>query len=173
MNIDVYTTPACGYCHQVKEFLSQRGVKFKEYDVSVNRADADEMVRKSGQTGVPVIIVDGQVVVGFDHARLEQLLSNSNNGHRPYFGLHVADAIKVARRFGHAPVKGAYVGKVVPYSLGEKASLRPGDIITEVNSLPIENADDLEKVLSALTVGHQVVIALLREQRNLKFEITI
>ena len=77
MNIDVYTTPTCGYCHQVKEFLARRGVEFTEHDVLVDRAAANEMVSKSGQMGVPVIIVNGQVVIGFDRARLEQLLSSS------------------------------------------------------------------------------------------------
>ena len=60
MNVTVYTTPTCGYCRQVKEFLSRRGLKFTEYDVSRDRAAADEMIRKSGQMGVPVIIVDDQ-----------------------------------------------------------------------------------------------------------------
>ncbi|MFQ5875827.1 MAG: glutaredoxin family protein [Dehalococcoidia bacterium] len=80
MSVAVYTTPTCPYCHQVKEFLSRRGVKFIEYDVSVDRAAADEMIRKSGQMGVPVITVADQVVVGFDRARLEHLLANSGNG---------------------------------------------------------------------------------------------
>ena len=79
MDVKVYTTPTCGYCHQVKKFLSERGVKYAEYDVSRDRAAADEMVRLTGQMGVPVILVDGQVVVGFDRARLEHLLSKNGN----------------------------------------------------------------------------------------------
>lgn len=75
INIRIYTTPTCGYCHQAKRFLSERGVKFTEYDVSRDRAAADEMVRMTGQMGVPVIVVDGQVVVGFDRTRLEHLLA--------------------------------------------------------------------------------------------------
>ena len=76
MNVVIYTTPTCAYCHQAKEFLSSRGVKFTEHDVSVDRAAADEMIRKSGQMGVPVIVVGDQVVIGFDRAKLDQLLSN-------------------------------------------------------------------------------------------------
>ncbi len=76
MKVKIYTIPTCDYCHQAKEFLSERGVKFTEYDVSSNRPAADEMVDLTGQTGVPVIVVDGQVVIGFDRARLEQLLGN-------------------------------------------------------------------------------------------------
>ena len=173
MNVVVYTTPTCSYCHQVKEFLSQRGVKFTEYDVSQDRAAADEMIRKSGQMGVPVITVGDQVVVGFDRARLEHLLADSGSSQRPHFGLQIADASKVAQRFGLVPVFGALVGKVAPSSLGEKAGLRQGDIITEVNLRPIHNADDLENALSALTVGSRVAIVFLREQGTLRSEIII
>lgn len=173
MNIAVYTTPTCPYCRQVKEFLSRRGLKFTEYDVSQDKAAADEMIRKSGQMGVPVITVGDQVVVGFDRARLEQLLANSSDTQHPHFGLQIADASKVAQRFGLVPVFGAFIGKVAPSSLGEKAGLRPGDIITEVNFRPIHNADDLENALSALTVGSRVAIVFLREQRALTSEIIV
>ena len=61
MNVDIYTSPTCGYCHQAKAFLSERGVKFTEYDISRDRTAADEIVRLTGQMGVPVIVVDGQV----------------------------------------------------------------------------------------------------------------
>lgn len=173
MNVVVYTTPTCPHCHRVKEFLSQRGVKFTEHDVSADRAAADEMVRKSGQMGVPVITVDDKVVIGFDRARLEQLLANSGDRQRPHFGLHIADASKVAQRFGLVPVFGALVGKVAPSSPGEKAGLRHGDIITEVNFRSIRNADDLENALSGLTAGNRVTILFLRGQEKLKSEIVL
>jgi glutaredoxin-like YruB-family protein len=173
MNVVVYTTPTCPYCHQVKEFLSQRGVKFTEYDVSRDRAAADEMIRKSGQMGVPVTTVGDQVVVGFDRARLQQLLADSGKSERPYFGLQIADASKIAQRLGLVPVFGAFIGKVAPSSPGEKAGLRQGDIITELNFRPIHNADDLENALSALTVGSRAVIVFLRGQNTLKSEIII
>ena len=79
MEVKIFTTPTCGYCHQAKRFLSERGIRYAEYDVSRDRAAADEMVRLTGQMGVPVILVDGQVVVGFDRARLEHLLSKNGN----------------------------------------------------------------------------------------------
>lgn len=148
-------------------------MKFVEYDVSVDRAAADEMIRKSGQMGVPVITVGDQVVVGFDRARLEQLLANSREGQRPHFGLRIADASKVTQRFGLVPVFGAFVGKIAPSSLGEKADLREGDIITEVNLRPIHNADDLENALSELTPGNRVVIVFLRGKQTFKSEIVI
>ena len=58
-----------------KEYLSQKGVPYTEYNVAADRDKAKEMIQKSGQMGVPVIIVDDQIVVGFNQARLDQLLS--------------------------------------------------------------------------------------------------
>lgn len=173
MNIVVYSTPTCPYCYQVKDFLSQRGVKFTEYDVSTNRTAASEMVRKSGQAGVPVITVGDQVIVGFDRFRLEQLLASRNNGQHPRFGLQVADANKVARKERLTPVSGAFVGRVTPASPGERAGIRKGDIITMINSQSIRNADDLGNALSTLGKGNQAVITILRGERTLKSEVVI
>jgi glutaredoxin-like YruB-family protein len=173
MDVSVYTTPTCGYCHQAKRFLAERGVKFIEYDVSRDRAAADKIVNLTGQMGVPVVVVDGEVVIGFDRPRLESLLAKTGNGQRPHFGLQIADASKIAQKSGAVPVFGAYVGKVTPSSLGEKAGIRQGDIITEVNFRPIHNADDLEKALSALSAGSRAAIVFLRAQRTFKSEIVI
>lgn len=173
MNVVVYTTPTCPYCKQAKNFLSQRGVKFTKHDVSVDRAAAEEMIQKSGQMGVPVILVDDEVVIGFDRARLEQLLANRGNGQPPHFGLQVADASKVAQRYGVMPVFGAFVGRVTPGSPGAKAGLRQGDVITEINLRPVRNADDLEQVLSALQPRNRVVIVFLRGQSEFRTEIVL
>ncbi|MFC2065534.1 glutaredoxin domain-containing protein [Chloroflexota bacterium] len=167
MGVKIYTTPTCGYCHQVKGFLSERGVRYTEYDVSRDRAAADEMVRLTGQMGVPVILVDEQAVIGFDRPRLESLLARSGNGHNPRFGLKVADAGKVAGQFG------AVVGAVAPSSLGERAGLRRGDIITEVNLRRINNADDLEHALAGLIPGNRVAIIFLRNGGTLRSEIVV
>ena len=58
-----------------KEYFSARGISYVNLDVSADKAAADEIVRVSGQMGVPVIVIDGKVVVGFDKARIEELLS--------------------------------------------------------------------------------------------------
>ena len=173
MNVTIYTTPTCGYCRHAEEFLRQRGIQFTEHDVSADRAAAEEMVRKSGQTGVPVIVIDDDVVVGFDRARLEQLLKGGSADQRPRFGLTIADASKTGPKFGLAPVFGALVGKVAPRSLGEKAGIQPGDIITEFNMRPIHTASDLENALVALSAGQRAVIILLRGKQTLKSEITL
>ncbi len=173
MNVKMYTTPTCGYCHQAKKFLSERGVKYEEYDVSRDRTAADEMVNLTGNMGVPVIVVDGQVVVGFDRGRLEQLLAGGGNGQRPRFGLKVADASRVAQKAGVVPIFGALVGAVAPSSPGNQAGIREGDIITEINLRPISNADDLEHALGNLTTGNKVSIIFLRGQDTLKSEVTL
>ena len=58
----------------VKEFLSQKGVSYKEYDVSLDQNAARELVNRTGQMGVTVTIIDGQTIIGFDRAKLEQIL---------------------------------------------------------------------------------------------------
>ncbi len=74
MDVTVYSTPTCSWCRATKEFLAENEVPFRDIDVSRDRMSALEMVQKSGQMGVPVIDVDGEIVVGFDRRRLSQLL---------------------------------------------------------------------------------------------------
>lgn len=73
-NVAIYTTPTCHYCKMAKAFFQEKGVEYKEYDVLADMAKREEMVTKSGQMGVPVIAIDDQLVVGFDQAKLSQLL---------------------------------------------------------------------------------------------------
>jgi glutaredoxin 3 len=70
----IYSTPTCPYCKLAKGFLSQKGIPYIEKDVASDPALADEMFEKSGQLGVPVILVDGEVIVGFDKGYLESVL---------------------------------------------------------------------------------------------------
>jgi len=74
MAISVYTTPSCAYCHKVKDWLRARNVRFDEYNVASDQRRAEEMVRKSGQMGVPVTDVNGRVIVGFNTGELERAL---------------------------------------------------------------------------------------------------
>ncbi len=130
------------------------------------------MVRLTGQMGVPVIVIDEQAVIGFDRARLEQLLA-SRGSQRPHLGLKVADASKVAQKAGEVPVFGALVGAVAPASPGEQAGLRNGDIITELNLKPIRGADDLEHAMAELTPRSRATMVFLRGQETLKVEIVV
>ena len=72
--VSVYSTPTCPYCHQAKEYLKQKDIDFVEYNVASDLEARNAMVQKSGQLGVPVIDVDGNIVIGFNRARLEELL---------------------------------------------------------------------------------------------------
>jgi len=75
MIIKVYSTPTCPYCVTLKEFLKQKGFQFEDIDVSQNQQALDEMVKKTGQFGVPVVDVDGQIMIGFDREKITQLLN--------------------------------------------------------------------------------------------------
>ena len=72
--VKIYTTSSCPYCHTAKDFLAQNKIPFEDVNVEENREAAQEMVEKSGQTGVPVIDVDGQIIIGFDKDALKRAL---------------------------------------------------------------------------------------------------
>lgn len=173
MDVKIYTTPTCGYCHQAKHFLGELGVEYTEYDVSRDRAAAEEMVGMTGQMGVPVIVVDGEAVIGFDRARLQTLLAGGNNRKPVRFGVKVADAGKVAQKTGAAPMSGALIGAVSPGFLGEKAGLKAGDIVTGINTRPIGSAADMERALAGLKPGGIVSIIFLRGGDTRKSEIVV
>ncbi len=71
----IYITPTWPWCHRAKEYLSQKGISYTEHNVATDRDKAKEMIQKSGQMGVPVITIDGEVVVGFNQSLLDRLLS--------------------------------------------------------------------------------------------------
>lgn len=73
-NIVVFSTPTCAWCRKVKDYLRQNGHVFKEIDVSKDLAAQKDMVRKTGQQGVPQIWVNNVAVVGFDRPKLDRLL---------------------------------------------------------------------------------------------------
>jgi len=72
--VKVFSTPTCPYCIKAKNYLKEKGVAFEAVDVSQDRLALKEMVDVSGQMGVPVIVVDGDVIVGFDQERLNAKL---------------------------------------------------------------------------------------------------
>ncbi len=72
--VKVFSTPTCPYCHMVKAYLDQKDVPYEDIDVSKDREAAMQMVQKSGQMGVPQLWIDGEVVVGYDTTRIDELL---------------------------------------------------------------------------------------------------
>lgn len=70
----VYSTPTCPYCQQVKEYLKENNIDFTDFDVSRDQEKLKEMQDKTGQMGVPVIVIDGEIIKGFDQEKLNQVL---------------------------------------------------------------------------------------------------
>lgn len=74
-NVTIYSTPTCHFCHMAKDFFIANGVVFTEYNVASDLEKRKEMVEKSGQMGVPVIIIGDELTVGFDKPRIVGLLA--------------------------------------------------------------------------------------------------
>ena len=70
----LFTTPSCSYCRMAKKYLREQGIKFKDVDVSRDRTAARDMLKRSGQQGVPVLDIGGKIVVGFDRPKIDQYL---------------------------------------------------------------------------------------------------
>ncbi len=70
----VFSTPTCKFCNAAKRYFRQKGVRFRDVDVSRDAAAARDMQRRSGQMGVPVIDIGGRIIVGFDRPKIDQLL---------------------------------------------------------------------------------------------------
>lgn len=154
----------------VKEFLSQRGVGFEERDVSRNPSAAQELVRSTGQMGVPVTVINGKAVIGFDRPQLEKLLAQSQAGQRPSFGASIADAGKLTAKQGSGITLGAYIGRVRAGSVAQRIGLAPGDIIIELNLQRIATAVDLEHALSNLNRGSHFSLVFLRGNQKMTTE---
>ena len=74
MNVKVYSTTWCPFCKMAKDFLKENNIKFEEINVQENPQAAEEMIKKSGQTGVPVIEIDNKIVIGFNIEELRKVL---------------------------------------------------------------------------------------------------
>jgi len=72
--VTIYSTPSCHFCHMAKDFFKEKGVEFEDFDVAQDLNKRKEMLEKSGQMGVPVIIIKDQIVVGFNRQKIVELL---------------------------------------------------------------------------------------------------
>ncbi|NOZ47720.1 MAG: NrdH-redoxin [Chlorobi bacterium] len=73
-NVVVYSTPSCSWCNTLKKYLDEHKIRYRNVDVSTNQKMAEEMVKKSGQQGVPQTLINGEIIVGFDRPRINRLL---------------------------------------------------------------------------------------------------
>jgi len=156
------------------------GIKYQEVDVSRDQAAAQEMVDLSGQMGVPVIVINGEVIVGFDRQRIHELIAAgasagaaAGNGQKVHFGLKIADAQKMAPQTGAMTITGAVIGDVTPGFTGERAGLKSGDIVKQINTQSISSAADMAQALSGFKTGDIVTIMFLRGGETRKSEIVI
>ena len=72
--IKIYTTLTCAYCKMAKEYFKSKGLEYEEYNVAIDIARQKEMIEKTGQFGVPVIDIDGKIVIGFDRTKINEYL---------------------------------------------------------------------------------------------------
>ena len=110
---------------------------------------------------MPVTVIDGQTVIGFDRPRLEGVLAAAAQG--PSLGAAVGDAARITRLRGLPPAEGAFVGGVKPGSAAQRLGLATGDIITEINGRPVKSPDDLEHAISGLGSGNRILLVYLRD----------
>ncbi|MBR9691608.1 NrdH-redoxin [Candidatus Woesearchaeota archaeon] len=75
MTVKIYTTPTCPWCKKVKEFFKENNIEYEEIDVASNQEAQKEMIDKSGQMSVPVIDIDGEIIVGYDVEKLKKALN--------------------------------------------------------------------------------------------------
>lgn len=73
-HVTIYSTPTCHFCKMAKDFFTEKNIQFTAYDVAADAAKRAEMIQLTGQLGVPVIVIDGTISVGFDRARIAQKL---------------------------------------------------------------------------------------------------
>ena len=72
--VTIFTTPTCAYCKMTKQFFKNNNVQYEEKDVATDTSAREEMIKKSGQFGVPVIDIDGKIIIGFDQSKLKEAL---------------------------------------------------------------------------------------------------
>ncbi len=127
-----------------------------------------EMIRRSGQQGVPVIATDDEVIVGFDEARLTRLAKAFAVPKRPPLGVLAADAADYLARHPEIAAqvppgtKGVYVGRVRPDTVGERAGLRAGDVITSLAGKRVRTMTMLDQLVETVSPGDAVTVRYLR-----------
>lgn len=73
-SVRIYSTPTCPWCMRAKQFLKDNNIAYQDLDVSTNQPAAEEMIKKSGQMGVPVLDIEGEIIVGFDKEKIKTVL---------------------------------------------------------------------------------------------------
>ncbi len=74
MSVTIYSTPTCGYCNLAKDYFRKNNISYQDYNVASDVRKAEEMVKKSGQMGVPVIDINGKIIIGFNQPEIERAI---------------------------------------------------------------------------------------------------
>ncbi|MCC6703756.1 MAG: PDZ domain-containing protein [Thermomicrobiales bacterium] len=170
--VTVYSTQTCPWCDKTKEYLKANGVPFVEKKVDVDRAAAYEMVRLTGQQGVPVTAAGDEVILGFDQQKLARVVSRFAGPKRPALGLLGAEAESYFRNHPDIAatypegIKGIYVGQVRPDSVAAHAGLQPGDVIAAAAGKRVANIYALDRLIETLKPGESISIRYYRGQED-------
>ena len=144
-------------------------MQYVEKNVAKDQSAAIEMIRRSGQQGVPVVATADEVIVGFDQLRLARLADRHAGPRRPPLGLMAADAADYLARHVDDPAAkagvagGVYVGKIRPGTVAERAGLRAGDVINAVAGKRVRNMAALDKLIDTVQPGESVTVSYWRE----------
>lgn len=152
----------------MKEFLHHHNVPFEVKDVTKDYNAAMEMIRRSGQQGVPVTTAGDEVIVGFDQTRLARIAEQYAGPKRPPLGLLGADAADYLARHPEVAksvpegTTGIYVGIVRPNSVAERAGIKPGDIVTSVAGKRARSMSYIDELIKTLKAGQSIPVRFLR-----------
>ncbi|MDQ3045820.1 MAG: PDZ domain-containing protein [Chloroflexota bacterium] len=137
-------------------------------DVASDYSAAMEMIKRSGQQGVPVVATPDEVIVGFDQAALARVAKKYSTPKRPPFGVLATDAAEYLDRHPEAAegvpagTKGVFVGEIRPGSVAERAGLRRADIITSLAGKRANTMSALDRLIDTLKPGDEVTVKFLR-----------
>ena len=142
---------------------------FEEKDVAKDFTAAMEMIRRTGQQGVPVVATEDEVILGFDQVRLARLAEKYAGPKRPPLGVLAADAEEYLSRHPEKAdsippgTKGVYVGKIRPDTVAERAGLRAGDVIVGFAGKRVRTMAQLDQLVGTLKAGDKATVRYLRD----------
>ena len=143
-----------------------------EKDVATDYQAAMEMIRVSGQQGVPVTVANGDVILGFDQRKFAKLAEKFAGPKRPPLGILAADAEEYLAKHPEkaekvpAGTKGVYVGKVRPKTVAARANLKSGDIITSFAGKRVRTMAALDQMVDTLKLGDKATAKFIRDGEN-------
>jgi len=131
-----------------------------------------EMIRVSGQQGVPVTVANGDVILGFDQRKFAKLAEKFAGPKRPPLGILAADAEEYLSKHPEkaekipAETKGVYVGKVRPKTVAARGDLKPGDVITSFAGKRVRTMSALDQMVETLKAGDKATVKFIRDGEN-------